>query len=61
MASGRQCLAPRPVNGRILSQLNDQKITWKRGQKMDGWQEMTLLPLSAANEMIKTKTVVVRQ
>lgn len=55
MASGQQRLAPQPVNGRILSWLNDQKMTWKRGEKMDGWKEMTLLPLSAANEMIKNE------
>lgn len=28
---------------------------------MDGWKEMTLLPLSEANEMIKNETVLVRQ
>lgn len=55
MASGQQRLAPQPVNGRILSRLNDQKMTWKRGEKMDGWKEMTLLPLSAASEMIKNE------
>lgn len=41
--------------------LKGQEMTWKRGEKIDGWKEMTLLSLSAANEMIKNKTVLVRQ
>lgn len=61
MASGQQRLAPQPVNRRILSRLNDQEMTWKRGEKMDGWKKMTLLPLSTANEKIKNKTGLVRQ
>lgn len=36
-------------------------MTWKRGEKMDGWKKMTLLPLSTANEKIKNKTGLVRQ